>query len=370
MKKRDFFAIFAIEVFCILVLLVAKPNTFLFTFDTSFLVKYLNSQDIPYEPKMKRVFLSDDQIYISSGYFYAIGAEPTKYDFQHPPLIKYLYGYSSLLFGNPYLVQVSFGVLLAAMVYFFVRRLGLGQMYGLLAASLMIIDPVFIEVSSKGLLDLGQSFFALLYVYYSLYNRKSYVLRGFVLGLCAASKFWAPALFITVVIAVYHTYKKELDMKGFVKHLFVAFFVFSCTYFDSFLHRSMMFNLVLFQLKTLKYWFHHSVSSIPFAYLFLFLTGYFRTWWKPIEMIRAETWTVLYPIGLTAQIMYILKAIKKKTIDDKLVVTALPILYLLYLGIQAPYSRYFIFFLPYFYISVVYIAHDITRRVWSRKDVK
>ena len=49
------------------------------------------SQDIPHEVAGKRLFLSDSEIHIASGYLYALGNNPITFNFQHPPFIKYGY---------------------------------------------------------------------------------------------------------------------------------------------------------------------------------------------------------------------------------------------------------------------------------------
>lgn len=85
--------------------------------------KYLRSQDIPHEVH-GRIFLSDSDIHIAAAKQYALGADPTKYNFQHPPFIKYLYGFAYLLWGNPLLAQVVLGMILLIGTYGFGVRYG------------------------------------------------------------------------------------------------------------------------------------------------------------------------------------------------------------------------------------------------------
>ncbi len=88
-------------------LAVFQPQVYTYRFDPVLINSYLQSQDIPHEVD-QRVFLSDGEIHIAAGYLYAKGADPTVYNFQHPPLLKYLYGLSILVFHNPYFVQLFF----------------------------------------------------------------------------------------------------------------------------------------------------------------------------------------------------------------------------------------------------------------------
>ena len=116
LKKRDLFYIFiAIFVFWT-ILFIKNRSIFYYAFDKDLIDSYLHSQDIT-DRVEGRVFISDSDIYITSGYLYAQGEDPVKYNFQHPPLIKYLYGWSIGLSGNPFFVQIIFSGLLIFMVY-------------------------------------------------------------------------------------------------------------------------------------------------------------------------------------------------------------------------------------------------------------
>ena len=107
----------------LIVLFFRNPNIFSYKFDTSLVKKYLCSQDISHEPPCKRLFLSDEDIHIAAGYLYAKGSDPIVYNFQHPPLIKYLYGYSIILFHNPYFVQIGLGILFLFNILFKLKDL-------------------------------------------------------------------------------------------------------------------------------------------------------------------------------------------------------------------------------------------------------
>src|SRR4030042_5843654 len=91
-----------------------------YRFDENLVGDYLRSQDIedPKELIKDRIYLSDSDLYIASGYLYVKGEDPTKFDFQVPAFIKYLFGFSTLIFGHPFYVQMAFGLVLHFLTYF------------------------------------------------------------------------------------------------------------------------------------------------------------------------------------------------------------------------------------------------------------
>ncbi|MCX6704909.1 MAG: hypothetical protein NT162_01050, partial [Candidatus Woesebacteria bacterium] len=120
-------------------------DIFKYKFDFNLVSEYLRSQDIEDRDDVikNRIFLSDSNLYIASGYLYAKGEDPTKYDFQVPPLIKYLFGFSSLIFGNPFYVQIVFGLVLLWLTYFLGTKLFKNQTVAMIGTGLLLIDPVF-----------------------------------------------------------------------------------------------------------------------------------------------------------------------------------------------------------------------------------
>lgn len=341
-----------------LIILFAKHNSlFHYRFTKSAIPLYDRSQDIPHEVK-DRIFLSDSDIHIASGYLYANGNDPTSYNFQHPPLIKYLFGYSIRLFQTPYVIQILLGILYIMITYLFAWKLT--KNYSIASATIlfMAVDPVFHDVASQALLDLGQSVLSLLFVIISLYFPASLLIQGIVFGLFAASKFWSTSLFFFVAVYVYaYITTKKIDIKSVSKVLLISFITFCVVYLDSFIHHKGAFNIIFFQLKILKYWFHQSLSSMPAASLLLFMTGYVKSWWGSRGWVWTTPWTFLWPVSFIAAIYVCLQKKSKKEVTFA---ALLPLVFLIYLGAQAPFTRYFVIILPYLYICLSIILLKFT----------
>jgi hypothetical protein len=139
----------------------------------------------------------------------------------------------------------------------------------------------------------------------------------------------------------------------------------------------------------IKFWINHSITNLPFASVLLFLTGIFKKWWDNQEFTFSHLYSILWPISFFASLSLIKKnfvfnrkEIKKllknknsifntigekieflwgvvyKKSDLKLLIFAIGPLYLLYLGPQAPFVRYFVIVLPFFYLSLAYFLKE------------
>lgn len=352
-KKGKVFPILPLALIIALYLLeffLKNPGVFSYKFTPLLLDRYLCSQDIPYEPPCKRLFLSDGDIHIAAGYLYAKGADPTTYNFQHPPLIKYLYGYSILLVDNPYLGQIGLGIIFLFLTYILSFGIFKKTQVSFLSCLFLVTDPLFLNLSADALLDLGQGVFLLLYFLSVLFYKKNFLLQGIALGLLFASKFWGGSLFFFLALAFYLLYKRQFNLKWYLAHFGIAVIVFSLIYIKTFINKGGFFNIVFFELKTLKYWLNHSVASIFGSSVFLFLTGCFKSWWGNKTTIRADTWSIVWPIVFVVALLKSITLFLKKTINLKFLTALVPVAYLFYLGIQAPFARYYILVLPFFYM--------------------
>ena len=355
MAKKDYSYLVILIALYLIFLAIFKGQVFTYRFSPTLIKRYLCSQDIPHEPPCKRLFLSDGEIHIASGYLYSKGVEPTAYNFQHPPFIKYLYGYAVLLFGNPYYVQIGLGFLFILLTYIMGIKMFENSEISLVACLLLLIDPLFLYHSSSALLDLGQGVFLLLYLISIIFYRKNILLQGLSLGLLLGSKFWGGSLFFIVLLTLYFLLKRQFIVKQYLYHLAIAAAIFSLIYIKSFISKEGQFNIVFFELKTFKYWLNHSVTSVFGASLFLFLTGYLKSWWGSKSIVRSDIWTPLWPISLFASSFVGLRLLLKKKMNLSLLIAVIPILYLTYLGVQAPFTRYFILILPFTYLLLARI---------------
>ncbi len=351
MKPKDWIILGLIVGLYLSSLFIFKRQIFSFRFDKTLLDRYFVSQDIQGEVK-GRLFLSDADVYLATGYLYATGTDPTQGNFEHPPLIKYLFGYSVLLFNNPYLAQMVFGILALFLLYILGLKIYKNRFVSSLACLLLLFDPLFLDASSQTLLDLGQAAFLLLYIYSLLFHRKNIIFQGMALGLLSTSKFWAAPVFFIFIINLFLIYKKQFDLKQFIQHFLVASVVFSLMYLRTFMIKGGLFNIIFFELKVFKFWLDHSVASMLGSSILLFTTGFFKSWWGKREFLIGNIWFILWPVSLVVGIVQGTLNVIKKRIRIQTLIAFIPLLYLIFLGVQAPFPRYFLIILPFLYLTL------------------
>lgn len=347
----------------IVFIIFRSPETATYKFNNTLAKDYLRSQDIE-DPEgfiKDRVILNDSDIYQSAGYLYAKGNSPTAYDFQHPALVKYLYGFSIILSGNPYWVQIIFGAIFLLLTYFLSTKIIKNKWLAMIPPILILIDPLFKNVLNGAYLDMGQSVFALLFVILTVFYPGKFVLQGITLGLFSASKFWSTAgIFFVIIYAYKFITKQKINYKKVIVSLFIAFITFSLVYVKAFIDAGGAFNIFAFLGKEVKFMLTHNSASGVGGSILLFVSGYFAPWWKD-GIDRAGDWNLLWPIGLMASIFL---AIKTKFKIKEGLIYVFSLVYLLLTSTGVPFTRYFLIILPFVYISLVKIVAD-TKFKWN-----
>lgn len=333
MKSSNLKSILILTLSFIIFVFLNKQQLFQ-SFDPGVVNRYLRSQDIEdRENKIKdRIFISDADIYIASGYLYANGAKPTEYNI-HPPLIKYLFGYSAKYFNMPLLPNIIFAGLLIFEVFLLGKLIFRSDFVGLLASLLLLIDPVFKEVTIYALLDLGQIVFILGFIITTLFKPKNFVLSGILLGLACASKFYSPVIIFLGIIYLYKLVTKQFNFKNEILTLIFAFLAFSFCYI-----KSWPFNIFFYQAKLIRFMLDHNTAVVWGGVLKMFFGGYF-------------IWPILFFVNLY-------QLFKSKFGRLQFLLFIIPAIYFLILTFQLPFTRYFILILPFLYLSFANFAYN------------
>ncbi len=340
LKNKNRNKLYLILLVCLYSLFVVFNSQKLFQkFDPQIIERYLRSQDIEdRENKIKdRIIISDEEIYIASGHLYVNGAEPVDYNFQHPPFIKYLYGISVKYFDIPLLPNVFLGLILLFEAYFLGKLIFKDDLVGFLASTLLLIDPVFKEVTTYALLDLGQIVLLLAFIIST--TVKGYTLQGILLGLLFASKFYSPIFIFLFLYYIHKLINKELDIKKEIKVITISLIVFYLTYFL----KINPIEFIFLQAKIVKFMLDHNQASIVGGVTKMFFGGYY-----------------LWPILFFANIFVLLN---EKFMSLKFFYCLVPIAYLLVMIFQIPFTRYFILLLPFLYLSAANIIINVPKNV-------
>lgn len=340
-----------------------------YRFDDKLVARYLRSQDIPKDVP-GRLFLSDSDIHIAAGYLYVNGYDPTAYNFQHPPFIKYLYGLSTLVTKNPFLVQFLLGMVFLIETYAIGVLVFRSRVIGVIGAILVLVDPLFRSIATEALLDLGQAVLLLGFMIMAIRFPKAAIAQGVLLGLAAASKFWTPVLVVAAITYGYNWYRMErLELSRYCMAGLAAVLAFSLPYIHTALVHSPA-TPYFYQAKMLKYWFHHSTASLPGANVLLFMTGIYQPWWGTHKLEFSPVWNLMWPLSLIASAAVAWRIHKRKLKQPLLFAGIFPVVYLLSLAIQAPFVRYFLIILPWSYLCLGYWVNRRGKQWYKKLNMK
>jgi hypothetical protein len=341
-KSKSNFAYLTILFVFTLVFFYLNKDFLFQKFDFEVVNRYLRSQDILDKDNIikDRIFVSDEEIYIASGYLYANGVSPTDFNFQHPPFIKYLFGMSAKYFNLPLLPNIFFAGLLLLEVFLLGKLIFKSEVVGILSSLLLLFDPVFKEVTIYALLDLGQMVFLLGFILTTFFWKKHWIGQGVLLGLAVASKFYSPVIIFLGIIYLYKILTKQFDVKKETLMLIVALVTFASTYTISFINGD--FNFFFHQAKIIKFMLDHNQAVEWGGVIPMFFGGY-------------VVWPILFFVNL-----FVL--LKSNFTGLVFVYSLIPVIYFFVLCFQLPFTRYFILILPFLYLTLgVFLASSITK---------
>jgi hypothetical protein len=144
--------------------------------------------------------------YAPAGAAYVHGASVASVNPEHPPLAKYLIGFSVVYLGNALYAPLAASFLSAVVAFFLARKLTSSSMWATVTVWLLSFDMVTVGVSITPLLEPFMIFFGLLGLWTVLKAMKLWqiAIAGGVLGFAVASK-WTGVFFLipAVILLVY-----------------------------------------------------------------------------------------------------------------------------------------------------------------------
>lgn len=343
------------NIFCIIFIailfsfFVYSDKDFLFQkFDREVVGRYLKSQDIEdREGKIKdRIIISDNDVYIATGFLYATGTDPTEYNAPHTPLIKYLFGFSAKYLNLPLFSNLVLSFLFLVSVYLMGKIVFKSEIVGLLSSIMLLFDPVFKEVTIYALLDLGQMVFIMYFFILNFKKKENLLAKGIFLGLAAASKFYSPVVIFLLLLYLYKLINNKFNIKKEILVLFFAAATFFGVYIVTLIDKGVIYTFYN-QAKIIKYMVTHNTAT---------------TWGKSLELFFEGPF--FWQISLFSSVFMLLKNNYK---SSKFFVMFVPIVILLMLSFQLSFTRYFIMVLPFLYLGFAYFLFYIIGKFSKNK---
>lgn len=282
--------------------------------------KYNNSQYVIPQSKSP---ISDEELLSYAGYKYATGLSPILINADHPPLGKYMIGWTTLLFGNNRIVSLLFAVANITLAMVIIYSLTGSLILASLGFLMISLNTVFLDqIIYSPVLDIIQVFFLLCYFYIFMIWQKTkknifIILLGITLGILSSVKIYFPSIILSIISFPFLWITKDKNFKKTVPFFFLiitlAFLTYTASYFGYFLHGNSFRNFLGTQKWIFLFWKNNSIQVSKYygSVLPLILFNQWKVWWGNKQYINFAHWSIFWPIFFIAGIFSICSLIIK-----------------------------------------------------------
>ena len=347
-------------IFCLFIFVVQffqiiyfERNTFTTKYDIEYWKdRYEHSQ---YQLPLSKRLIGDDGLFAYSGYRLINGDDPFSINADKPPVAKYLFGLSILLFHNPLYIVLFFGFCTLIVFYFIAKHFMKDSAPALFATTILFLDPLFFTQFWVTALDLIQLFFLLLNILLLVnigklrrFNSLFTLGAGLSLGLFIEVKppIVAPIIFVLETIFLIY--------KGFVKEYFIFIVGLLLGIFIPYLRFIFLGNGLVEIIKIHKYMASIYLQSELKAHLgaiwLTLLIGKFPNIVTGV-LINVYEWWILWPIlTLLGIVMAVFSFCTKRTPVLNKGLAAFLLSSLVVFTFIPSYPRYLVLVLPFLYL--------------------
>jgi len=314
------------------------------------------------KPEDRKLIIEDNDLFAYSGYLYLKGVSPSEIQIEHPPLTKYLFGLSVLVFHNPNVIQIFFGIGLLIIIYLIGDRIFKNKTWSLLPPLVVSFDGIFQEQFALSYLDLSHGFFiscAILFYLKAASNKKYYWLTSIFLGATLMSKYMG---FVVIPLLIFYTFfKRKRDIKIFAYSLILLPLIYLLNYTALFLRGgNILYNFFDLHLQIFRLY-RSYLPNYPWGEIWrLLATGQWRVWFGNSEFIRVAEWNIFWPLTLVSLIVGVFM-IKKSKNEAFIIVTLFALLYLITNSFHVIFPRHLLVYLPFGYILLVLMVEKLFR---------
>jgi len=236
----------------------------------------------------------DEIIYINAGLMYIQGTLPISYNYEHPPLAKYIIGLAAM-YNYLRIILYIFCFLTLIAYYMVVYVLCKNKFLAYLSTSILTFDTLYINTYRFALLDPIVACFTLWamyfgYRYLEFQDIKFAIISHVIWGLALASKLSAVYIFISwIIICLYISLSKDGILRGITKFLalsLITALVYVLTYIQELIYGGLGV-LIQHHVKMMEYMMWRHSPSLP-----LIANGFLTL------MFKISVWNYYTPITI------------------------------------------------------------------------
>lgn len=331
--------------------------------------KYYQSQWVIPESKTP---ISDEDLYQVAGYELVTTGTHFKINPEVPPLGKLLFGWSILLFKNPFIISFIL-YLISSLLFFSITGFITKNIYlRFVALLLFITDPLISSMAYMTLLDLPQlvAMLAHIWILFMLINKKNLtisttilyaILLGITFGAFAAIKI---ALLSGVILAadtVILLRKKQLI--SLIILIAVSSLTYIATYFSYFMQGHSVIELLKAQKWMLTFYMESKAKPVYGTVFSSILTGYIKGWHEGATWDRVKEWSFMWPIIFLGSFSFLFVQLKQVLKNNYLLYSYILIIGLLGIYVIIPFfARYLVLVIPLFILCSIPFIENLLKK--------
>lgn len=333
--------------------------------------KYSQSQYILGDAAVEMI--DDSLTYAFAGFTYIQGEDPTIINFAHPPLVKYVFGLSYLLFGTSYVLNLP--ILIATLIAFLMlaKRLGLSPVFSTIAMIVFAVSTPLISHVGQTLLDTWLTLFAMIFLILllspNLASKKIAVGIAITIGVLASSKYFFPFILLYIgVLSIWLFYKKLLRQLLII--LPVAGVIYLSVYTAFFINNHSLIDFFKFEAFRFNWWSGDTPLGKPYI-LHTILNGCVQNWWSesnPNLCSPDADWRWWLPILAIAQFPAQIYQIMKRNMDVVIVGIFASAMLIMLLIASFSQMRYFYPVIPLWILLCSLTIQEIISQYRSRRS--
>lgn len=329
---------------------------------------YYSSQ---YVQKKNPGIIPDEALESFAAGFFLKGNNPILIVHDQPPLGRYLFAFSIILFDNPNTIIILMLFLSSFAVFLIGKSVCDNSFLAIIPMGIFINEPLFInKIIHTPLLEPMQLPFMLFSIYFfikGVTQKKSirwFMLCSLTLGFVISIRFFVLGAGLLFGMILYFLIEKKVQKRiiQFIFTLPLALLVLILSYIKTLQNGYSVFQIFSIQKYILFY--HSSKFTLPFSFWDLLIFNRWHTWWGTYAILKDDQWIIIWPIAAFISGVFLIFALLKKLSlkpSEKIVFLTLAALCAI-LSVGYTSTRYFLPVLPLLYIlSIAFIAKYVLK---------
>lgn len=312
---------------------------------------------------LSRGGIGDDGLYAFAGYYYLFqGGDVSAVNFEHPPLGKYLIGFSIYLFRNENIVNLIYYACLLLFIYKIGLRLLNNKLLSLISVLFYTIDPLFLDHLIRSQLDLPFTLFLTAGIYfYLLGNQNSlfFYLSSLFFGAAFSTRFFPFLIIIVVYLSILVFFYQRKYLFTYIKSLFFIPFIYLICHFMFFIYHPSLMEFLRHK-KWMLFWYKGAPAIMGNIWRNIF-TGYYLD--SMGKLTKNIYWIPLIPTNVILALTGWRNKYFKKKYFDLLAVYGLCVLFLINITILSSGVQKFL--MPIYPLLIVMAFRHLSTLVYS-----